>query len=119
MSEIIKDFNDDFLEVLLILKDNIFKDLNVATLAIVEEVKEDSVNVIPFPTIKSESSERQINCVKLKNLELTKNDIVIVVFCDRNFIQNLKQLKQNQKITQLNKNVNLHSDKYGVILGVL
>ena len=38
---------------------------------------------------------------------------------DRNFIQNLKQIKGNQKLTSLQQNIDLHSDKFGIIIGTL
>lgn len=110
---------NDELEVLLALKRNIFRDLKVASLGQVKEVGDSIIKVIPFPTYSNES-EITIDCFKLKNIEVEKNDVVLVLFLDRNFIQNFKQIKNNQVKTKLDsKNVELHSTKYAIIIGTL
>lgn len=108
---------DDFLEVLLTLKANIFRDLKVATLGIVKEIKDKKFIVNPFPTIIDENKERNIETFCIDGLQINQNDIVVVLFLDRNFIQNLNQATNNQKLTQLNKNVVLHSENFGIIIG--
>ena len=109
--------NDD-LEVLLALKRNIFRELKVASLGQVKEIGE-TYKVVLFPTY-SDELEITIECFKLKNLELTTGDVVLVLFLDRNFIQNFKQIKNNQEKTKLDKkNVELHSQKYAIIVGIL
>ena len=52
-------------------------------------------------------------------IEVKPNDVVVILFMDRNFIQNLKQIKGNQKLTSLQQNIDLHSDKFGIIIGTL
>lgn len=110
---------DDDLEVLLTLKRNIFKNLKVASLAQVKEVGETTIKVSLFP-VYSDESELTVDCYKLNNLELSKEDVVLVLFLDKNFIQNLKQIKNNQNKTNLDSNnIELHSLKYGIIIGIL
>lgn len=113
----INQFEDDFLEVLLVLKANIFRELNVATLGIVKEIKDNTYVVNPFPTLNTENKETNIEVIKVSNVEININDVVVILFMDRNFIQNLNQLKNNQKLSQLSKNVVLHSKNFGIIIG--
>lgn len=111
--------DDDELEVLLALKRNIFKSLKVSSLGQVKELNESTINVGLFP-IYSDETEITIECYKLKDLEINKNDVVLVLFLDRNFKQNLNQVKNNQNKTNLNSNNSeLHSLKYGIIVGIL
>ena len=87
--------NDD-LEVLLALKRNIFRELNVASLGQVKEIGE-TYKVVLFPTY-SDELELTIECFKLRDLEITTGDVVLVLFLDRNFLQNLKQIKNNHSL---------------------
>lgn len=110
--------NDD-LEVLLALKRNILRDLKVASLGIVKSIKDNIIKVNLFPTYTNES-EITIDCYCLKNLEVNKDDVVLVLFLDRNFIQNLNQKNNNQQLTKVDsKNIELHSLKYGVVIGII
>lgn len=110
--------NDD-LEVLLALKRNILRDLKVASLGIVKSIKDNIIKVNLFPTYTNES-EITIDCYCLKNLEVNKDNVVLVLFLDRNFIQNLNQKNNNQQLTKVDsKNIELHSLKYGVVIGII
>lgn len=110
--------NDD-LEVLLALKRNILRDLKVASLGIVKSIKDNIIKVNLFPTYTNES-EITIDCYCLKNLEVSKDNVVLVLFLDRNFIQNLNQKNNNQQFTKVDsKNIELHSLKYGVVIGII
>lgn len=110
--------NDD-LEVLLALKRNILRDLKVASLGIVKSIKDNIIKVNLFPTYTNES-EITIDCYCLKNLEVNKDNVVLVLFLDRNFIQNLNQKNNNQQLTKVDsRNIELHSLKYGVVIGII
>lgn len=110
--------NDD-LEVLLALKRNILRDLKVASLGIVKSIKDNIIKVNLFPTYTNES-EITIDCYCLKNLEVNKDNVVLVLFLDRNFIQNLNQKNNNQQLTKIDSNnIELHSLKYGVVIGII
>lgn len=50
---------------------------------------------------------------------LEVNDIVCVVFMDRNFTQNLKQARSNNKLSNLNDEQKYHSDSYGIVVAVM
>lgn len=51
--------------------------------------------------------------------QLEVNDIVCVVFMDRNFTQNLKQARSNNKLSNLSDEQKYHSDSYGVIVSIM
>ena len=125
-------------DVILALRYNIMKNLNVATLAEVQSVdsQHQIATVKPFPLIDGELS-KNIDCysclipkvvieddktsVEWISLidSLAMHDIVLVVFVNRSSSQNLEQAKANQKLTALQENSELHSDRYGMIVGLL
>lgn len=111
---------DSDLDVLLALRTNIFKTLKVATLGQVTTVNSDTVNVSIFPLYSNEE-DLNLEVYKLNNLTISEGDIVLILFLDRNFNQNLKQTKNNQARTKLNDSTDnaLHSYKQGIIIGVL
>lgn len=119
-------------DVLLALKTHINRNLNVATFAEVQKIDTSTqiVTVKPFPLIDGES-EKNIDCFScmIPNMSngvswvslvdnLAIHDIVLVVFVNRNSSQAFTQLKNKQNITSLSENTDLHSDKYGVIVGL-
>lgn len=120
-------------DVLSALKSNIMRALNVATLAEVQKVNEKSgtVTVKPFPLIDGEQ-DKNIDCyaclipkVANSNIEwtdisssLSMHDIVIVAFLNRDSEQSYRQTKKSMKRTALKENSDLHSDKYGFIIGI-
>lgn len=103
------------LEVLLALKANIFRDLKVASMATVKEIKGDTIAVSKFPLIQDEP-EKVIYTINGSGQEINPGDIVIVIFMDRNFLQNLQQAQSNIKMTPLKDLKDLHNEKYGVII---
>lgn len=123
------------LDVVMALKANIMKSLNVATLAEVQQIdtKTKTLKVKPIPLIEGES-EKNIECFTLvainKNSDgsieykdladyVSKRDIVLVVFLNRNSSQVLTQAKNKQKFTTLKENDELHSDKFGIVIGIV
>lgn len=120
-------------ELLLVVKQNIIKSIKVATLAEVQNIDLNTglVTVRPFPLIDGEnnklitcltSSIPQINqneqkIINLINI-LNKQDIVLVLFLDRNSLQSFKQYQKNQKQSVLLQDSEFHSDKYGIITNI-
>lgn len=104
----------DLLRVLLTLKENIFKDLKVATLAKVNSFDEEnhSCVVTPFPLFEDEQ-QKTISCLNF--LSVNTDDVVLILFLDRNFIQNLKQYLSQQQLSYL-KDKTLHSEKFGIVI---
>lgn len=103
--------NSNFLNVLLALKENIMKDLKVAEIGIVKEIKNDLCYCY---LLNSKSTE--LICIKLNNLSLSQNDIVLIVFTNTDFRTNLNRLKNNQETIDYT-NGQKHSYNFGVIIG--
>lgn len=106
------------LDVLMILKTVTMLDTHVATLAFAtgDGTWEDGHGILrckPFP-LDANQSEYIIEAYYFKQQShFQEGDIVVILFMDRNFINNLKVTDKKPRIT---KDLNTHSLKYGVIL---
>ena len=109
----------DIGDVLLILKESIFSELKVASLArfnyIVKSFDSEKgygiAAVKPFPT--NEDQEEHIDYVYFfANIVLNKNDFVLVIYTDLDFRDNLKVT--NKQITE--SNGAYHNACQGVLL---
>lgn len=109
----------DFLQVLLQLERKTMADLHVSTLAYIQSINATNKTVIvtPFPLL-NEEMEKNITCFCLNSTEgLTQGDIVFVVFCDKNFVNNLQQIQQSGfKKAYTTNDKALHSEQFGVIV---
>lgn len=111
----------NLLDVLLIFKDAIFKDLHVATLAYVDKEilphngKYGIVQCKPFPLNEGqEPYSIQAYYFDENNKEnFNENDIVIILYMDNNFISSLAN--NNYLIAPTNDLIK-HNIKYGVII---
>lgn len=111
--------DDDLMAVLLALKANIMKDLNVATIGVVKSIAENRITVEPYPKVTNEKATRYIECFQLQGLQLQLKDIVVVLFLDKDSATTIKKLKAGQTPSALPENTDLHKQKYGVIIGKL
>lgn len=110
------------LDVLLILKQKTMLDTHVATLAYLESVvspfdgKRGIWSCKPFPLDEGQS-EYQLQAYYFSGDgdSFQSGSIVLVVFCDRNFINGLQTPGPTPKET---KDQILHSLKYGVIVSL-
>lgn len=105
--------SSDFLRVLLALKKNTMKDSNVADVAVVSSILSDKITC----TLLS-NSKAFIYCEKLQDLNVQVNDVVLIVFTNTDFRQNLNRIKNNQQPID-NSNEVLHSLNYGIIVGLV
>jgi len=114
------------LDVLLILKDKIALDIHVATMAYVVEhtqkIKNDDettnkygiIRCKPFPLdAKQEEYIIEAYYFTEDGDDLQENNIVIILFMDRNFINDLKAIDNRPRQTN---DLMLHTIKYGVIM---
>jgi len=108
----------DFLRVLLTLKQNIFRDLHVATVGIVTSSTLLEEGVTTYTCNEMCNSKMQIDCYALEGLTLTQNDVVLILFVDNDFRQNYKRLKLGQQTIDM-ETKNLHAMSYGIIIGKL
>ena len=105
--------SSDFLRVLLALKQNTMRDNNVAEVAQVTKVASDT-----FICTLLANANTYVNCVKLQNLDIKKDDVVLIVFTNKDFRQNLSRIKNNQKPID-NQAETLHSLSYGIVVGLV
>lgn len=105
--------SSDFLKVLLTLKNTIKKELNVAELGIVQRIDNDNI----YCTLLN-NNQINIQCIKLKDLELNIGDCVLIIFTNSNFKVNLLKYRNNQVTQVLNTN-ELHTTNNGVIIGII
>lgn len=110
--------SSDFLKVLLALKSNVMKDLHVATLGCVEEINDNVYKCRVFPFSKDEQ-EKDIECRRLSSVSPVVGSYVLILFLDRDFIQNLKQINSSQPLTPIKDTTELHSERYGIIIGLV
>lgn len=103
-----------FARVLFALKNNIMKDLNVADVARITAIKDD--NNIYCSSLTNPSIT--LVCTKLKNLELSKEDCVLILYTNEDFRTNLSRFKNNQSISAITT-TDKHTKNYGIIIGVL
>lgn len=111
---------DDLLAVFQQFKKHLMKEIRVASIAKVKQpVTEDgTVTVQTYPMLEDES-EKNVECKVVQGLDITTNDIVVVLYLDRNFIAALKKLKLKQVPSKLQENIKLHYDQYGIVIAKL
>lgn len=102
--------NPDFLKVLLTLKANIMKDLNVCEICKVVDISKDSYVVNPINNTKE-----KLYCKTITNSTLNKGDLVLVIFTNSDYRLNLKKIKAGEKPQEVAQ-TDLHSRNYGVII---
>lgn len=107
------------LDVLLILKKVTMLDTHVATLAYVteEEAKwngnHGTIKCKPFP-LNKEQEEYTIQAYYFnQNSSFNEGDIVVILFMDRNFINNLSAVDKKPKQT---KDLTTHTYKFGIVI---
>lgn len=101
-----------FLDVMMALKRNVMRDLNVADLVQITQVGTSiKASLLTNPT-------QVIECVTLQNLDIQQNDIALAIFTNTDFRVNLEKYKNGQKIQKLD-NSTLHSKNAAVIVGLV
>lgn len=88
---------------------------NVATLALVQKTEKDNIYCLPFP-IREGESPSTIKAWNIYNAEVEKNDIILVIFTDRDFRVNKDNVSENN-IVQTSDN-NLHEIEFGVAISI-
>ena len=111
------------LDVLIVMKQKTMLDTHVATLAYVQEkIQEPSENseyqygilrVKPFPLYENQS-EYSIQAYYFSNT-YEEGDIVLIVFCDLNFIMSLNVADKKPRNTT---DTQTHSLKYGIVIKI-
>ena len=132
-------FQGGLTDVLVALKNNIFRNLNVATIGEVvsTNISDNTAVVKILPQSSGENSKNiTCNCIafpimskedETKNIEWTSyasaleiHDLVLVLYTNRNSSQIIKQHSMNTTYSSLsNERLELHSDKFGVVIGLI
>lgn len=110
MNESTQLVSGDFLRVLLALKENIMRDLNVAEICRVQSITQGNY------FCESLADSTVINAMSLANVNASVGDIVLVVFCNRDFRANLKMINYRTDFVETENNQR-HSNAFGVIVG--
>ena len=105
--------NTSLVDVMLALKENVFRTLNVADLGIVTKIDGDIVQC-KFLT----NNNVAINCIKLNNISVKLGDVVLITFTNTDFRVSLAQYKTNQEVITRSSQI-YHDIRYGVIIGII
>lgn len=101
----------DIISILLMVKSNIMKDTHVSDVAIVKSTGD---KLLCELLVTGET----IECYCLSNLTVHEDDVVLLIFTDNDFRQNLFRLRNNQAL-QYTEGKSLHSRSCGIIIGTL
>ena len=102
-----------FLDVLDASKANIQSSTYVGRICKVESVNNDSITCINI-----NNEQQRLKCIAFQNLVIQKGDIVLVMFTDEDYRQNIKRIKNNERQQNYETTI-LHSLNYGVIIGII
>ena len=91
------------LSLLLALKKNVMKDLKVAEIGIVTKIDSNGIQCSLLNT-----QQGYIICQKLKDLIISENDKVLILFTDTDFRQSKAQESET-----------LHNINYGIVIGII
>ena len=115
---------DSLLDVLLLLKEKTLMDTHVATLAYVDEVQiektdENKFGIVkckPFPLDDDREEYSVFAYYFNKDSEFSKNDIVLILYTDLNFISGLDSVDNKPKQV---RDLIYHSTKCGIIINTM
>jgi len=132
-------FQGGLTDVLVALKNNIFRNLNVATIGEVVSINTSdntiqvkllpqasgeisrniTCNSLSFPIVKTQDDTETIEWRSYTSI-LAIHDLVLVLYTNRNSSQNIKQHSMNTTYSNLSKErLELHSDKFGIVIGLI
>lgn len=103
----------DAVEIFKCFQNKINRELRVASLAKVTEVKDQYVNAVYYPVSEKDSS-LVINAWNISKLDLKINDIVLIIFLDRAFQNYTDDIDKNSP--PVTSDVYLHSLSFGVVI---
>lgn len=104
--------HSDLIRVLLQLKSITIQSIKVAEVCRIISIESNQIKCNTIDT------NEVIYCDKLASINLQKDDIVLVIFTDTDFRQNLSKIKQNST-PQIVKDIDLHQISYGIVVGLI
>ncbi len=102
--------SSDFLRVLLALKENIMKDINVAEVCRVQSIVKNNY------LCESLADSTLVNAICMSGVTANVGDFVVIVFCNRDFRANLSIASFSRAFRETDNNQR-HSNAFGVIIG--
>ena len=102
-------------KVLDALKQNIMKHTHVARIGIVKQIEENGTAYIQLLPQEKDEKDNLTLCYNASPFTLNLNDTVVVIFADKDFRHNLKQIQQQLSLTKESESI-LHSLDYGIII---
>lgn len=103
----------DAVEIFKAFQNKINKDIKVASLAKITEVNNQYVKAVYYPIDEKDTSV-VISAWNISKLDLKINDIVLIVFLDRDFRNHTDDIDKNNPPTT--SNVYLHNISFGVVI---
>ena len=102
----------DFVSLVLAIKDSVMKDLKVCDVYVVENISDTivchSINNV----------DERVFCVSIDGLQLTKDDVVLVLFTDHEFKTNLNRIKNDLSIQTITSK-STHSKTNAIVIAKL
>ena len=108
--------SDDIMSLARAIIENTMRNLHVASIGVITEIKNNKVKAKLIPTNQGED-EKEIEVANIYGLEVEKNDIILILFLDKDFKNNLEQLNRNEQYLVKNNNNELHHENFAIILG--
>lgn len=106
--------NTSFVDVLKTLKQNIFRTMQTAELCVVREDAGDGSYRCEFLT----NSQIFVSAIKLQDLDVQVNDVVLIVFTGCDYRASLNAYKNGDANTSF-MTLEYHQKQYGVITGLI
>lgn len=104
--------NTSFMDVIFALKQNIFKTLNTCDLYVVRQSGD------KFTCESIVNNDTKLEAIKLKDLDVQVDDIVLVTFTSHDFRASLNAYKNGDANTN-SETTEFHKKTYGIITGVV
>lgn len=105
----------DWIEVFKSFETKIKRGIHVATMAVVMSVDGDTLQCMPFPTEEG-TNGKVIEAYNIANATYARGDKCLVLFTDRDFRTNRKNVTIDSNSVTKTNNATLHSDLYGIVI---
>lgn len=101
-------------------KANMQNNLHVADCGIITNIDNSGITLYSVTLVPVVDTKFTIYCYALENLVLQKDDLVLVLYTDKQNKQTIEEYSNNMKLNNLSKTketISKHSYNYGIIIG--
>lgn len=105
----------DWIEVFKSFETKIKKGIHTATMAVVIKSDSDTIYCMPFP-IEEDTDAKVIEAYNISNATYSKGEKCLILFTDRDFRTNRKNVTTDSNSVTKTNNATLHSDLYGIVI---